>query len=108
MLELATSFDEIAKIGVFEAVNFWDDFVLPDRRDYYQAPVYSSTEQTALWETHAKWNRAANAIIEDSWDSAEISKIPEWIVLQKAAVETLAIFERRGRFSEDTAESFDT
>lgn len=76
MLEIASSFDAIAELGMFEAVNCWDDFVLPDRKDYHQEPAYSPAEQTALWEIHEKWGRAADAIVNDSWDSAEISKYP--------------------------------
>lgn len=102
LLELYCSFDDIAKLGAFEAINMVDDW-LPF--DYDEAPkVFSEKEKGAVREFLQLWDGAADATDEDTQDVAWLESSVEWVRLSKSAKRALHIFSERGRFSEDEEE----
>ena len=102
LLNLYSSFDDLAKIGAFAAINMVDDW-LP--LDYEEAPdVFIEQEKRAIGEFIKLLEAASNATDEDTWDVNWFKTSDEWIRLSAFARSTLSMLLERGRFSEEIEE----
>ncbi len=102
LLDLYCSFDDLARLGAFEAINMVDDW-LP--LDYDKAPnVFIEKEKKAIAEFIHFFEEASNATDEDTWDVNWFRSSNEWVRLCAFAKNTLTILLERGRFSEDVEE----
>lgn len=102
LLELYCSFDHLAKIGAFEAINLVNDW-LP--LDYAEAPnVFTEQEQRAISAFLKRYERASEATDEDIRDANSFKASDEWIRLSTVAEEALTVLLERGRFSEEIEE----
>ena len=104
-LEFASSFDQIAKTGAFEAINMWEDFVTGESFDYFDEPVFSILEQDAIRQFHVVWEECASQTKDDIFDARALEEIACWKNLQTIAASAVAVFQKRGRFSNDTLET---
>jgi hypothetical protein len=102
LLDLYCSFDDLAKLGAFEAVNMVDDW-LP--LDYDEAPnVFNQQEKRAIGEFINLFEAASNATDEDICDVNWFMSSDEWIRLSAVAKSALSVLLKRGRFSEEIEE----
>lgn len=109
-LELAASFEEqqryernvpIAYVPG-EVINQWEDnFPRGLQRDLAQTDVFSPDEVAALREVEPTWVAACRAMPDDYPTLPAVQALPAWQALRGAASSALAVFERRGRLSED-------
>ncbi len=109
-LELAASFDEqqsyernvpIAHVP-YEVMNQWEDnFPRGLERDLPRMDVFSPDEIAALREVEPTWLAASRALPDDYPTLAAVQALPAWAALRNAASSALAVFERRGRLSEE-------
>lgn len=75
--------------------------------DYDKAPkVFSQKEKDAVREFMELWEAAADATHEDTQNVAWLERSVEWVRLSEFSKHALVIFEKRGRFSEETEEHF--
>lgn len=102
LLEMHSSFEDIAALGAFEMINMVDDW-LP--LDYSEAPkVFSEKEKEVVSQFIEFAEVAAEATNSDTWDVEYFKGAEEWVRLSEFSKNALAIFEKRGRFSEETEE----
>ena len=103
LLDLYCSFDDLAKIGSFEAINMIDDW-LP--LDYDKVPnVFIEQEKRAIEEFIKLFETVSNATDEDIWEVNWFKSSDEWIRLSAAARNALSVLFERGRFSEEIEEA---
>jgi hypothetical protein len=109
-LELAASFEEQSRYELaapivhvpYEVINGFEDGVISDpRTDPKVFSVYTVDEVAALGKYYDAWNVVADALSDDFPPLAEVQSLPEWSDLREVAQATLAVFNRRGRLSED-------
>jgi hypothetical protein len=102
VLEIATSFEEQERCSFDpnELTNQWEDWVHGSLEGYL-APVFSDDEQTALRAFQEVWSSVADASPNPLPPLAETMKLPEWERLRAAAADTIRVFAKRGRLSED-------
>lgn len=110
-LEVAASFEKQVEYALavpyvnvpYEVINGYEDWVSADPRTNSDiSPVYSSAEADVLGTFHDAWNVAADALSDDFPSVAEAQSMPEWVSLRTAAQAALAVFEQRGRLSEES------
>lgn len=105
LLELCASFEDIATLGAFEVINMIDDW-LPLESDkalnvFETSKVFSENEKQATAQFFKLMENAAEVTDQDCWDVAWFESSSEWVELSKFSKETLEIFAKRGRFSEE-------
>ncbi len=99
LLELHSSFEDIAMLGAFEAVNLVYDW-LP--LDYEKAPkVFSMKEKEAVTQFLRLLESAADAAEENTWNAQWFKDSSEWSALLNFSRQSHAVFMERGSFSED-------
>ncbi|MEM8647598.1 MAG: hypothetical protein AAGF86_14790 [Pseudomonadota bacterium] len=102
LLEMHSSYEDLAALGAFESINMVDDW-LP--LDYSEAPkVFSEIEKEVVSQFIAFAEAAAEATKSDTWDVEYFKSAEEWVRLSEFSKHALAIFEKRGRFSEEVEE----
>ena len=79
----------------------WEDWVDDDRINGYVEPVFSQEEQSALANIHRTWNNVADNTPQNLPAIEELLKNKYWKTLITCADETLHVFLKRGKFSED-------
>ena len=109
-LELAASFEEqqgyernvpIAHVPS-EVINLWgDNFPRGLDRDLPRFGVFSADEVAALRMVERAIDVAARAMPDGFPTLAEVQPLPAWAGLRDTADAALAVFGRRGRFSEN-------
>jgi len=100
--DFASSFENIARFGVFEFINRWNDWVDDDPNSpFFAEPVFSELEQAAIRRFHAIWDHCAEQQEEELFDAQALSELEHWCAFRLAAKSTLKLFEQRGRFPED-------
>jgi hypothetical protein len=109
-LELAGSFDQqdqyraiVPFVNVaYEVINGFGDVVPSDpRTDAGILSVYTASEVTALGAFYDAWRIATQALPDNFPSNAHAQSLPEWIEMRAVAHVALAVFELRGRMSED-------
>lgn len=115
-LDLAASFDKqleyeanvpIAHVPS-EVICWWEDsFMGPEYADRYELPVYTPEEVAAMVRFHAVWDRVCEDLPGPLSPLRELFELEPWQRLRDAAAEALAVFMRRGKFSEDVEERFE-
>ena len=102
LLEMHSSFEDMAALGAFEMINTVDDW-LP--LEYSEVPkVFSEKEKEAVSQFIEFAEVAAEATNSDTWDVEYFQGTEEWVRLSEFSKHALVIFEKRGRFSEETEE----
>ncbi len=97
-----SSFEDVAFFGAFEAIEMVHDNL---SLDYSEAPnVFSENEKEAISEFFRLVNHASDATTSDTWDIAYFKSAEEWVRLRDFSSTALEVFEKRGRFSEETEE----
>ena len=101
-LDLYCSFDDLAKLGAFSAINMVEDW-LPLN---YEAAgtVFDQKEKNSVSEFIRRFNVAADATDADIWSNASFESAPEWVRLSETAKNAFIVFSERGRFSEECEE----
>lgn len=86
----------------YEIIEQWEDnFPRGMERDLPAFSVFSADEVLALREVDSAWAAACRAVSHDYPALAAVQSLPEWEALRQTAESALAVFERRGRLSED-------
>lgn len=85
-----------------EVINQWEDWVQHDpTADVDISQVYSPPEVAAMRTFHHVWLEASDALPGDYPPLAEVHAMPEWVALRDEARAASAVFESRGKLSED-------
>lgn len=109
-LQLAGSFEQqdryaqaVPNVNVpYEVINQWEDWGHTNvNADPNLSPVYSSQELDAMKRFHVVWDRAADALPDDYPSMSDAQAIPEWSTLRDEARAATAVFNVRGRMSEE-------
>jgi len=109
VLELSSSFEEqlayqasvpIAHVAA-EVIEQWQDFVNPQSLPQITGPVFSDDEVAAIHAFNAVWDNVADDVPEPlpSLETLQLSE--PWERLRTAALSSLSVMGRRGRFPED-------
>lgn len=99
LLDMYSSFDDVATVGAYEMINMVDD-QLP--LDYDKAPkVFSEKEKEIINKFMELVDGAADATTENVWDVVWFKNSVEWVKVSEFAKQALAVFSERGRFSEE-------
>ena len=107
---LAASFEEqrryelaapIAQVA-YEVINQWGD-QLPQgaERELERSSVFSSDEVAALRAFEMVLEKTSRVVPDDYPTLDRVQAMPVWEELRQAAVEALAVFDRRGSMPED-------
>lgn len=106
LFEMHSSFENVATLGAFEMINLVDD-ILP--LDYTEAPgVFSEKEQEAVDRFLKVYEITAEATKNDTWAIEWFKNSEDWVRLNEVANQAVAVFTKRGRFSEELEEDFCT
>lgn len=90
-----------------EVINQWQDSVPDADLGWFDEPVFSNQEQSAIRTFHKNWDEIANLLPEPMpWTVEDMIGTEPWTSLGEAARNALAVFMQRGRFSRDTEEVF--
>lgn len=109
-LELAASYESqveyqriVPSVNTpYEVINGFEDWVSENPRlNPSTLGVYTAEEVAALGEFWDAWEAAASALPDDYPSVSVAQSLPAWSRLRTAAVKALAVFEDRGRMSED-------
>ena len=101
VLEIAASFEDIARWGTFEVINRWEDWYHGPDPAFFAEPVFSPEELRQIDVFTAAWDATPQIDEPQFFKSEEIHGLTHWQRFRAAAQEALSIFEKRGRFSED-------
>jgi hypothetical protein len=99
VLELVSSFDDVAKIGAFEAINLCYDY-LPFQ-NFRSFDVYSNTEILLLDKFATQLHETSNLTTYDIQDKKVLEKSEEWTKLRLVSIKTVKLMNELGKFSED-------
>ena len=106
LLDIYSSFDDIATLGAYEMSEMVCD-LLP--LNYEEAPkVFSEKEKEVIARFIELADGAADATKEDTWNVDWFKNSEEWVNVSNFAKQALAIFSKRGRFSEEHEEDLTT
>ena len=101
-LDHASSLKSVSEIGSFETIDGIFDF-LPI--DFHVVPeLFDLAEQDALALFLIEADKVRSETRHATWDLAFFEQSSAWIELSQSARKGLAVFMRRGRFSEDVEE----
>jgi hypothetical protein len=108
-LEMFASFAEqcayatqVATVNVpYELINSWADYVDGPFPAHFVDPVFTHQERCAIAAFHAECELASSALPDKHASLGVVQEAPYWSRLRDAAAETLAIFQQRGRLSEE-------
>ncbi len=90
-------------------INQWEDWVRSEDLGWYGPPVFSREENDAIRQFHKIWKRVAEETPNPMPHSINLLLgTPAWDCLMAAAQAALNVFSKRGRFSQDVEERFDT
>ncbi len=106
--EFASTYEGLATFGVDEALELWVDWVSDGDLDYFDAPIFSPAEQTAIHDFNELMHKTFDSYLDDTSDVEFISKQPHWQAYASAAARAFKLFEQRGRFSEEKEVVFDS
>lgn len=106
VLEVAASFEDIAKFGAFEVINWWEDWYRPDDPAFYGEPVFTPDEQGQIARFSKVWNETADVKESNIFDADKLKALPHWSRFREAAESALQVFMQRGRLSEEVEEGF--
>jgi hypothetical protein len=84
-----------------ETINSWEDSVLEPWLKQYVPPVFSDDERQAILSFHRTWDAVSAGLAWSQTNFDELAGNPEWERLRTAAASALAVFQRRGKCSED-------
>ncbi len=102
IIDYLESFDALTeRLGPFETINWWEDWVDERRMAGYVEPVFTADEHKAISAFHATWDSVADALPDAEPDRHALTTSPDWQRLRTAAATTLEVFRRRGRLPED-------
>lgn len=104
--EVLSSFEHLARYGAFATINLIDDIfpVCP-----HAAPgVFSKEEHDIIARFLKAFEIAAEATKKDTWSIEWFRGSEDWLRLNEIANQALVIFAKRGRFSEEFEEKFQT
>ncbi len=100
-LELSSSYEEQENYEISEVINGWEDWVIDSWEKDYVEPVFSIEEQKSLKKFDKVWNNTAGSTPDPLPQMDELFKLKEWQTLVLNAKNALAVFSKRGKFSED-------
>jgi hypothetical protein len=90
-----------------EVVSQWEDSVRPSDFDWFDEPVFSEQEASAIRRFHKIWDEVVEVLPEPMpWSIEQVLDSEPWKKLIIGASEALTIFMLRGRFSRDTEQPF--
>ena len=101
VLEIAASFENIARFGSYEVINRWGDWHHGPAPAFYAEPVFSPEEVRQIIAFAVVLDEAAEIDEPQYFKPEQLYGLMHWRRLRAAAEEALAVFERRGRFPED-------
>lgn len=109
-LEVASSFAEQQRYQLkspqlqapLEIIEQWADWVGPNWRDHFKAPVFSAAELDAVERFQRMWSSLSKLLPQPLPTIELIQKDPIWEELRVAAATTYACFLRVGKLSETT------
>ncbi len=81
----------------YEVINQWEDWVC---REQTYSDVFSVDEIRAISEFWPVWEVVTEAVPDSYPSLAEVQALPEWDLLESAAISILRVFSVRGRLSE--------
>jgi hypothetical protein len=85
----------------YELICTWQSNVPSARPAEFAEPVFTRSERDAVAKFHAAWDRTSAAIPTNFPPLNDVLRMPEWASLRDAASEALAVFNVRGRLSEE-------
>jgi hypothetical protein len=90
-----------------EVITQWEDSVRPSDFDWFNEPVFSEQEASAIQRFHKIWDEVVEVLPEPMpWSIEQVVDSEPWNRLIIGASDALTIFMVRGRFSRDTEQSF--
>lgn len=102
VLEFAAALEAQRQYSASEAVfSWWEDWFYPEDIDTYAPPLYTPNERQALIDFHKVWERACEQTPARLPAIEQVQGWPVWQELRVAAEAALAVFEERGKFSEE-------
>jgi len=106
VLEVAASFEDTAKFGTFEVINWWQDWYHMDDLALYGEPAFTADEQRQIAAFAKAWSETADVEESNIFDAEKLNALPHWRRFREAAQVALQVFELRGRLSEAEEEEF--
>lgn len=85
----------------YELIDDWWTWVETPRPAHFVDPVFTSLERDAVERFHAAWDEAAATLPDNFPPLEEVLNADYWARLRKSAQEALAVFQIRGKLSED-------
>ena len=73
-------------------LEFWEDWVNPDKIETYVSPVFTQAERIEIQKVCKAW---------DNVDINSPQESEEWLCLSRTSEKSLKVFNHRGKFSED-------
>ena len=102
MLEFVADFEAQKEYDASAAVfTWWEDWFDPKDLAYYAPPLYTPEETRALMDFHQVWEIACDQTPKHLPPIVEVQQWPIWLQLRAAAEDALAVFMKRGKFSEE-------
>lgn len=101
VLSIYSADEDWEYLGADEVINQWEDFVDEVKIPIYVAPVFSEQERKKLLAFHALWLQYCESTPKTMPPFSKIKTTSEWLSLKNKAVELLAVFNVRGRLSEE-------
>ena len=107
-LDLAASFDDqvayqaaVPAVHVpHEVINQWEDWVQPNWRDHFGAPVFSPDEIAAIGQFHQVWSTVTETTPNPLPPIERLFDTLQWQQLASASATALAVFQKRGKLPE--------
>lgn len=100
-LELTASPEQQREWDTNEVINGWEDWVSEGCQIFYISPTFTQAEIEGIERFSLAWLEAANSKPDPLPQFEQISNNQSWVKLMATAKEVLAIFQVRGKLSEE-------
>jgi hypothetical protein len=101
VIEIIASYEAWEEFGGDEVINMWDDWVDDNRIGHYIEPVFTKQEQECMAELQNRVNQVVDHAPQFLPSISELKGNAYWSSLVLSASKALAIFNQRGRMSEE-------